>query len=82
MYQEIIISVTLFIFSRKNNFKLLVALNGTGQANGGLFWDDGETIGNSNARNMSSTWHRGTIFAQCPYMKHFIKQLFFPYRYT
>ena len=49
MYQEIIISVTLFIFSRKNNFKLLVALNGTGQANGGLFWDDGETIGNSYA---------------------------------
>lgn len=31
--------------SRKNNFRLLVALNETGQANGGLFWDDGETIG-------------------------------------
>ncbi|XP_048758029.2 lysosomal alpha-glucosidase-like isoform X2 [Ostrea edulis] len=31
--------------SRKNNFRLLVALNETGYANGGLFWDDGETIG-------------------------------------
>ncbi|XP_061191912.1 lysosomal alpha-glucosidase-like [Saccostrea echinata] len=31
--------------SRKNNFNLFVALNGTGQADGALFWDDGETIG-------------------------------------
>lgn len=42
-------SDNLFCFSRKNSFRLLVALNETGQANGGLFWDDGETIGNDHS---------------------------------
>ncbi|KAK3090595.1 hypothetical protein FSP39_012987 [Pinctada imbricata] len=31
--------------SRQNGFKLLIALNTTGEASGDLFWDDGETIG-------------------------------------
>lgn len=33
-------------FSRKNNFRFFVVLNEIGQVNGGLFWDDGEIIGN------------------------------------
>ncbi|XP_065071770.1 maltase-glucoamylase-like isoform X1 [Rhopilema esculentum] len=31
------------MFSRKNPFGLLIALNGDGDANGSLFWDDGES---------------------------------------
>lgn len=35
-----------FCFSYKNNFRFFVVLNEIGQVNGGLFWDDGEIIGN------------------------------------
>ncbi|KAK6169325.1 hypothetical protein SNE40_020401 [Patella caerulea] len=35
---------TTTIQSRKNKFGLLVALNSTSQAEGDLFWDDGDTI--------------------------------------
>jgi hypothetical protein len=37
----------LFLFSRKNPFSLLVALNSNSSvpAHGTLFWDDGETPG-------------------------------------
>lgn len=39
-------SDNFFGFSRKNNFRFFVVLNEIGQVNGGLFWDDGEIIGN------------------------------------
>lgn len=39
-------SDNFFCFSRKNNFRFFVVLNEIGQVNGGLFWDDGEIIGN------------------------------------
>ena len=37
----------IFCNSRRNSMKLLVALDGNGQAEGELFWDDGISIGKS-----------------------------------
>jgi len=31
--------------SRKNDFELIVALNEAGNANGELYWDDGDSLG-------------------------------------
>lgn len=38
---------TVCIFSRATPFTLLVALDKNMEANGELYWDDGETIGKS-----------------------------------
>ena len=35
----------LVIFSRQKPMKLLVALDNQGQAEGELFWDDGNSVG-------------------------------------
>jgi len=32
-------------FSRQNPFELIVALSSSGEADGGLFYDDGESLG-------------------------------------
>ena len=34
-----------FVFSRQNPFQLIVALSSTDEARGGLFYDDGESLG-------------------------------------
>lgn len=37
--------IVSILFSRKNPFKLLVALDDAGSADGEFFWDDGVSIG-------------------------------------
>ena len=40
----------VFFYSRKTSFRLYVALNDNEEAEGVLFWDDGDTIDTTNER--------------------------------